>query len=127
MKRLLVALCFSTLVCAVCWGQTDATSLDSNREATVYVADAAKPAEGGVAANPVRSESPRLTVSLTPTASSLPPTLTVSTAALLELHGIRKSAVDLCLDLPAKYRTRKPCADIFTHEVRLNNLRKNKQ
>ena len=57
--------------------------------------------------------------------SNLPPTLTVSTAALLELHAMRKSAVDLCIQLPAKYRTRLPeCAEIFKHEIRLQGLAK---
>jgi hypothetical protein len=57
--------------------------------------------------------------------SKLPSTLTVSTAALLELHGMRKSAVDLCLQLPTKYRTRLPeCAEIFKHEIRLEGLAK---
>jgi hypothetical protein len=57
--------------------------------------------------------------------SKLPPTLTVSTAALLELHAMRKSAVDLCLQLPTKYRTRLPeCAEIFKHEIRLQGLAK---
>ena len=59
---------------------------------------------------------------------SLPPTLTVRTAALLELHGMRESAVDLCLQLPVKYRTHLPqCADIFKHEIRLKALAKEKQ
>ena len=57
--------------------------------------------------------------------SNLPPTLTVSTAALLELHAMRKSAVDLCIQLPTKYRTRLPeCAEIFKHEIRLQGLAK---
>ena len=57
--------------------------------------------------------------------SNLPPTLTVSTGALLELHAMRKSAVDLCLQLPTKYRTRLPeCAEIFKHEIRLQGLAK---
>jgi hypothetical protein len=58
--------------------------------------------------------------------NNLPPTLTVSTAALLELHAMRKNAVDLCIALPTKYRTRLPeCADIFKHEIRLQGLSKN--
>jgi hypothetical protein len=57
---------------------------------------------------------------------NLPPTLTVRTAALLELHAMRKSAVALCLELPTKYRTRLPqCAEIFKHEIRLTALAKN--
>lgn len=57
--------------------------------------------------------------------SKLPATLTVSTAALLELHEMRKSAVDLCIQLPTKYRTRLPeCAEIFKHEIRLQGLAK---
>ena len=59
---------------------------------------------------------------------SLPATLTVRTAALLELHGMRQSAVDLCLQLPTKYRTKLPqCAEIFRHEIRLKALAKEKQ
>ena len=55
----------------------------------------------------------------------LPPTFTVSTAALLELHAMRKSAVDLCIQLPTKYRTRLPeCAEIFKNEIRLQGLAK---
>jgi hypothetical protein len=58
----------------------------------------------------------------------LPPTLTVNTAALLELHSLRQSAVSLCLQLPAKYRTRLPqCAEIFEHEIRLTALSKVKR
>jgi hypothetical protein len=56
---------------------------------------------------------------------NLPPTLTVSTAALLELHAMRKSAVDLCIQLPKKYRTHLPqCAEIFKDEIRLERLAK---
>ena len=59
---------------------------------------------------------------------NMPPTLTVGTSALLELHGMRQSAVNLCLQLPAKYRTRLPqCADIFKHEIRLEALAKTKR
>jgi hypothetical protein len=58
----------------------------------------------------------------------LPLTLNVRTSALLELHEMRQSAVNLCLQLPAKYRTRLPqCADIFKHEIRLEALAKNKR
>jgi len=60
-----------------------------------------------------------------PAQSKLPPTLTVSTAALLDLHAMRKSAVDLCLQLPAKYRTHlSECAEIFKREIRLERLAK---
>jgi len=55
--------------------------------------------------------------------SKLPATLTVRTAALLELHDMRKSAVDLCIQLPTKYRTHLPeCAEIFKDEIRLERL-----
>jgi len=38
---------------------------------------------------------------------------------------MRQNAVDLCLQLPTKYRTRLPeCADIFKHEIRLKALAK---
>jgi hypothetical protein len=58
----------------------------------------------------------------------LPTTMTVSTATLLELHFMRKSAVDLCIQLPTKYRTRLPeCSDIFKHEIRLEALAKDKK
>jgi len=57
--------------------------------------------------------------------NGFPATLTVRTAALLELHAMRKSAVGLCVQLPTKYRTRLPqCADIFKHEIRLQALAK---
>jgi hypothetical protein len=60
--------------------------------------------------------------------NTFPATLTVRTAALLELHAMRKSAVDLCVQLPTKYRTRQPqCADIFKHEIRLQALAKHRQ
>ena len=61
-------------------------------------------------------------------AKTIPPTLTVTTAALLELHAMRQNAVDLCLQLPSKYRTRLPqCAKIFEHEIRLKQLAKERQ
>jgi hypothetical protein len=54
-----------------------------------------------------------------------PATFTVRASALLELHEMRESAVDLCLQLPAKYRTQLPqCAEIFKHEIRLKALAK---
>ena len=54
-----------------------------------------------------------------------PATFTVRASALLELHEMRQSAVDLCLQLPAKYRTQLPqCAQIFKHEIRLKALAK---
>jgi hypothetical protein len=57
--------------------------------------------------------------------TNAPTTLTVRTAALLELHAMRQNAVDLCLQLPAKYRTQLPqCADIFKREIRLEQLAK---
>jgi hypothetical protein len=57
--------------------------------------------------------------------SKLPATLTVRTAALLELHAMRESAVDLCIQLPTKYRTHLPeCAEIFKDEIRLERLAK---
>ena len=50
-------------------------------------------------------------------------TINVSTVALLELQAMRESAVDLCMQLPDKYRRRLPeCADIFTHEIRLQAI-----
>ena len=59
---------------------------------------------------------------------NLPPTMTVRTSALLELHAMRQSAVNLCLQLPARYRTRLPqCADIFRREIRLQALAKNRR
>jgi hypothetical protein len=63
------------------------------------------------------------------TAEKTPPTtLTVRTAALLELHAMRQNAVDLCLQLPTRYRTQLPqCADIFRHEIRLKALAKERQ
>jgi hypothetical protein len=60
--------------------------------------------------------------------NKLPTTLMVRTAVLLELHGMRKSAVDLCLQLPAKYRTHLPqCADIFKREIRLQTFAKDRK
>lgn len=58
----------------------------------------------------------------------LPAVMTVSTATLLELHGMRNSAVSLCLQLPTKYRTHLPqCAEIFEHEIRLAALAKDRK
>jgi hypothetical protein len=58
-------------------------------------------------------------------ANKLQTTMTVRTAALLELHRMRKNAVDLCLQLPKKYRTHMPqCAAIFQHEIQLQTLAK---
>ena len=63
-----------------------------------------------------------------PTETAPPSTLTVKASALLELHEMRQSAVNLCLELPAKYRTQLPeCADIFKHEIRLKALAKQQQ
>jgi len=63
-----------------------------------------------------------------PAEQTPPTTMTVKTAALLELHSMRQSAVDLCLQLPTKYRTQLPeCADIFRHEIRLKALAKEHQ
>ncbi len=57
--------------------------------------------------------------------TTVPAVLTVRTAALLELHEMRQNAVNLCLQLPARYRTRLPeCAEIFKHEIRLEALAK---
>ena len=51
------------------------------------------------------------------------PTITVSTVALLELQAMRESALNLCMQLPDKYRRRLPeCAEIFTHEIRLQAI-----
>jgi hypothetical protein len=63
-----------------------------------------------------------------PTETAPPVTLTVKASALLELHEMRENAVNLCLELPAKYRTQLPeCADIFKHEIRLKALAKQQQ
>jgi hypothetical protein len=57
----------------------------------------------------------------------IPPTITVRTEVLLELHSMRNNAVHLCLQIPKKYRTRLPeCADIFSHEIRLQALARDK-
>lgn len=61
-------------------------------------------------------------------AGDLPTTMRVQTSTLLELHGMRNSAVSLCLQLPTKYRTHLPqCADIFKHEIRLEALAKDRK
>jgi hypothetical protein len=58
----------------------------------------------------------------------LPTTITVRTEVLLELHSMWNNAVNLCLKIPTKYRTRLPeCADIFSHEIRLQALARNKK
>ena len=60
-----------------------------------------------------------------PVKNNLPPTITVKTTTLQELHAMRQSAVDLCIQLPTKYRTHLPqCAEIFKHEIRLETFAK---
>jgi len=73
----------------------------------------------------IKEEVPKVVADPYLSDNKLPPTLTVRTAALLELHAMRQSAVDLCLQLPTKYRTHLPqCAEIFKHEIRLETLAK---
>lgn len=75
---------------------------------------------------PCGTKSQTIQVVANPPSNQAPPTtLTVRTAALLELHAMRQNAVDLCLQLPAKYRTELPqCADIMKGEIRLEQLAK---
>jgi hypothetical protein len=76
---------------------------------------------------PCGSKQGVIRVEAEPASANTPPpaTLTVRTSAMLELHEMRQSAVDLCLQLPVKYRTQLPqCADIFKHEIRLKALAK---
>ncbi|HEY6369188.1 MAG TPA: hypothetical protein VIX37_01300, partial [Candidatus Sulfotelmatobacter sp.] len=76
---------------------------------------------------PCGSKQGVIRVEAEPASANTPPpaTLTVTTSAMFELHEMRQSAVDLCLQLPVKYRTQLPqCADIFKHEIRLKALAK---
>ena len=73
----------------------------------------------------IKKEITQVTVNPDSINTTVPAVLTVRTAALLELHEMRQNAVNLCLQLPSKYRTRLPeCAEIFKHEIRLEALAK---
>ncbi|HEY6303088.1 MAG TPA: hypothetical protein VIX14_08480 [Terriglobales bacterium] len=76
----------------------------------------------------IKKEATKVGADPSPTVNNRPPAMTVQTAALLELHAMRQSAVGLCIQLPAKYRKHLPqCADIFKHEIRLQALAKHSQ
>lgn len=141
MKTCLMAMCLSALtVSAALAQQKNAVPLPANGAADGFslqvtmnftpdhlnVVDNATrqdPTSGGI-----KKEVTAVSVDPRSADKNLPPTLTVRTAALLELHAMRQSAVSLCLQLPAKYRTHLPeCADIFKNEIRLERLAKNKQ
>jgi hypothetical protein len=115
MKRCLIALCFSAL--AMSW----ALAQDLN-----YVYDNVTDQDSK--SDVIPKEVTEVVADSQSLANQPPPTMTVRTAALLELHAMRKNAVDLCLELPIKYRTRLPeCADIFRHEIRLQALAKDRK
>jgi hypothetical protein len=118
MNRCLMAMCFSILAVGLALPQ------DVNNVA--YVHDNVTGQDS--TSNVIAKEDTQVVADPQSVANSLPPTMTVRTAALLELHAMRRSAVDLCLQLPAKYRTRLPeCADIFKHEIRLQVLAKDRK
>jgi|SRR5271167_1880718 len=124
MKRCLIAMCLSVLtgsaalaqiVTYVAYVHEDETRPDSKSD-VIAKSDGIGKEVTVVVAEPQSAT------------SGLPSTMTVGTAALLELHGMRQSAVALCLQLPTKYRTRLPqCADIFKREIRLQALAKDKK
>jgi hypothetical protein len=140
MKNCLMAMCFSALTVSMALAQQkNAVSLPPNAAAEgsgLEVTMNFTPDNLNVVDNATRPDSTSgeikqevTVVSVDPRSAdnNLPRTLTVRTAALLELHAMRQSAVSLCLQLPAKYRTHLPeCADIFQHEIRLERLAKHK-
>jgi hypothetical protein len=122
MKHCFMAMCFSVLTVSMALAQNGVGPVNY----VAYVHDDATRQDstsGGLTKEAIEA------VASPPAAhKNMPPTLTVRTSALLELHEMRESAVNLCLQLPAKYRTRLPqCADIFKHEIRLEALAKNKR
>jgi hypothetical protein len=76
----------------------------------------------------IKKEATKVEADPSSAVNNQPPMLTVQTAALLELHAMRQSAVGLCIQLPTKYRKHLPqCADIFKREIRLQALAKHSQ
>jgi plasmid stabilization system protein ParE len=124
MHRYWLATCF----CALAISATAAQDVHQAVHVTyvrdnVAASDSAPDAIPGAIKDAIRNETTGAVVAPTLAGNNLPATMTVSTAALLELHRMRKNAVDLCLQLPARYRTRLPeCAEIFKHEIRLQSL-----
>lgn len=111
----------STIGTGVQYNAFDSTSSDTAREVAVPDDRSGE----STASHVIEQKVTEVSADPHSAVSNLPATLTVSTAALLELHAMRKSAVDLCIQLPAKYRTRLPeCAEIFKHEIRLQGLAK---
>ncbi|MGO9542990.1 MAG: hypothetical protein ACLPN2_20600 [Terriglobales bacterium] len=124
MKRCLIAMCLSVLTGGAALAQI------VNHVAYIHENETRQDSKSDVIAKSDGIEKEVTVVVAEPQSatSSLPPTMTVRTAALLELHGMRQSAVALCLQLPTKYRTRLPqCADIFKHEIRLQALAKDRK
>jgi hypothetical protein len=122
MKHCFMAMCFSVLTVSTALAQNGAGPANY----LAYVHDDATPQDS--TSGGMRKEVIEAAVRPPAADKNMPPTLTVRTSALLELHAMRQSAVNLCLQLPAKYRTRMPqCADIFKHEIRLEALAKNKR
>ncbi len=118
MKRCLIGMCFSVVIVSAALAQ------DVSYVAYVHDNVTGQDSRTDVSNKEVTE------VAVVPQsgANTLPPTMTVKTTALLELHAMRKSAIELCLQLPTRYRTRLPeCADIFKHEIRLQALAKDKK
>ena len=118
MKLCLIAMCFSIVVVSAALAQ-DVT----------YVAYVHDNVVGHDSRTDVSNkEVAEVATTPQPAANTLPSTMMVKTTALLELHAMRKSAIELCLQLPTRYRTSLPqCADIFKHEIRLQALAKDKK
>ena len=115
MKHCLIAMCFCAI--AVNW------ALAQHLDFAAYVHDNVTSQDSG--SDVIAKKGSEAVLDPQSLPNRLPATMTVRTAALLELHAMRKSAVNLCLQLPTKYRTRLPeCADIFKHEIRLQTLAK---
>jgi hypothetical protein len=124
-----MAICFFTLTVSLALAQQATTERPSSQTAgpadpVAYLSDNLT----SLSSAPGVIEKQTVEVVKAPFSPSDPPaTMTVRTEALLQLHAMRKSAVDLCLQLPRKYRTRLPqCAAIFQDEIRLQELAKDK-
>jgi hypothetical protein len=122
MKHCFMAMCFSVLTVSAALAQNSVDPVNY----LAYVHDDATRQD--FTSSGMTKEVIEVVASPPAADKNTPPTLTVRTSALLELHEMRESAVNLCLQLPSKYRTRLPqCADIFKHEIRLEALAKNKR
>jgi hypothetical protein len=146
-KCCLVMMCFSVLAANAALAQQEETLWSADEDASTevamkfmqdnlkalgrpnYAAEVHDSVAGQDSASVVMKKERTEVVADPFSPNKMPPTtMTIRTADLIELHAMRKSAVDLCLQLPAKYRTRLPqCADIFQHEIRLQAFAKDRK